>query len=159
MSTLIQVDAAEVDEFDQTIAAACQAKSAERLNHQLPTGCDPSAFSVPDYFRSQGALVLSFDAQWFPFLDNTVGYNRTPQRWYVPKTSQLIRRVALHMQTPAQRSRSPMPGGRTFFRHRGAFRRIDGKRIEVLAWNFAKDSVFLASSSPGPKRYSFPEGQ
>src|SRR5712692_525074 len=75
-------------------------------------------------YRSDGCLVLSFDGGWYPFLDNTQGYNRGPQRWYVPKMSRLLARVAHAMQTPEQKRFSGgRPGGRVFLHSTGVVRR------------------------------------
>jgi hypothetical protein len=90
---LIKFSTADVEQFDKAIAVACMTQSEDRLENKLPTGLRAKEYGVPDYFyRSDGCLVLSFDGGWYPFLDNTQGYNRGLQRWYVPKTSQLLAR-------------------------------------------------------------------
>ena len=73
---------ADIVELDGVIAIACAKKSSERFECALPRDINPADFSVPKYFYSRDAcLVLSFDGAWYPFLDNTQGYNHPPQRW------------------------------------------------------------------------------
>lgn len=83
---------------------ACTRQSDERLEHDLPGSCDPGSLRLPSYFMAEdGSLVISFDSGWYPFLCNTRGYNTGPQRWYIPKVSRLIARVAHVVQTPSQK--------------------------------------------------------
>jgi len=142
----IDVSTADVAEFDVAIAVACMTQSKLRFEHKLPVGVRAKEYAVPDYFyRSDGCLVLSFDGGWYPFLDNTQGYNRGPQRWYVPKMSRLLARVAHAMQTPEQKRFSGgRPGGRVFLHSTGVVRRpASMKEIELLTWKLPKESCYL----------------
>jgi len=101
---------------------------------------------LPNYFYDRtDCLVVSFDGSWYPFLDNTQGYNRRPQRWYIPKISGLLARVAQEMQTPGQRHLGGgPPGGRVFLHTGGALRRLANEEEMVLVkWELPKESFFL----------------
>ncbi|MFZ0318903.1 MAG: hypothetical protein WAL56_07245 [Candidatus Sulfotelmatobacter sp.] len=118
----IAVSTVEVEQFDIAIGRACAYQSEHRLEFELPAGAQPgSAGAVPAYFySSDDCLVISFDGSWYPFLDNTRGYNRVPQRWYIPKTSNLIASIAHAMQAPDQkRICGNRPGGRVFLHSAG----------------------------------------
>src|SRR5207237_660057 len=81
---LTKLSTADVEQFDNAIAVACMPHSEDRLENKLPARLPVKEYGVPDYFyRSDGCLVLSFDGGWYPFLDNTQGYNRGLLRWYV----------------------------------------------------------------------------
>lgn len=140
----IDVSAREVGEFDLAISVACMAQSEDRLEHELPAELEKD-YAVPDYFySSDGCLVLSFDRGWYPFLDNTRGYNRGAQRWYVPKRSSLLVRLAQAMQTPDQKRLSGgWSGGRVFLHSTGVVRRPSMKEIELLAWKLQKKLLYL----------------
>ena len=143
---LIQVSAKEIDEFDVAIALACLLQSPERLENKVSKKMRLADYAVPDYFYSQdGCLVVSFDGGWFPFLDNTRGYNRGPQRWYIPKTSELLARVARSMQTAEQRRiLGAQAGGRVFLHSTGALRRPEAMpELELLTWYIEGRSCYL----------------
>ena len=112
----IAVSAEDVERFDLAITIACMTQSEHRFEYRVSPGSQFKNYAVPDYFYStDGCLVLSFDCGWYPFLDNTRGYNRGPQRWYVPKISQLLSRIAIAMQAPQQKRLSGhWSGGRVF---------------------------------------------
>lgn len=137
----IPITANDVDEFDSAITIACQLKSPERLEFSHSATTDSGPVSVPAYFRKSGSLVISFDGGWFPFLDNTTGYNRGDQRWYIPKTSRLVAEVAQRMQRPPRTSQKP---GRVFLHSGGAYRRrVDRTEIEIVEWVLPQKSRFL----------------
>lgn len=141
----ISVTHKTLDEFELAIAVACVSKSEDRLDHHMPAGIDPAALRIPDYFTANdGALVISFDLGWYPFLCNTKGYNHGPMRWYIPKVSQLVARVALALQSPQQKSLSSFSGGRIFLDGAGVRRRPEGRgEVRVLSWTLPRDSGFL----------------
>jgi hypothetical protein len=132
----------DVDKFDQAIAVACILHSEEPLEQKLPCEPDIKGYAIPKYFyRDDGCLVISFDGYWYPFLDSSKGYNRGPQRWYIPKISHLIARAGLAMRTPEQgRSSDGRPGGRLFFHASGVLKRGD---VNLLTWTLAKESAYL----------------
>jgi hypothetical protein len=147
------VSPSEVEEFDLAIALACRFQSAERLEFNLPPGFKAKEHVVPDYFyRNDGCMVLSFDRSWYPFLDNTRGYNRGPQRWYVPKRSSLLANIGVAMQSPEQRRFSGgIPGGRVFMDSLGVVRCPPSRgEVELLAWNLPRESHFLRDRHPKP---------
>lgn len=87
-------------------------------------------------YRADGCLVLSFDASWYPFLDDSAGYNRPETRcWYVPKNS-ILDRVAEAMRNLDR----PQSGGRAFLHDRGA---LAAGNIELVSWTLAIPSKYL----------------
>jgi hypothetical protein len=142
----ITVSTKDVEKFDVAIAIACMVQSNDRLEYQLPDSIQVRDYNVPDYFYStDGCLVLSFDGAWYPFLDNTRGYNRSFQRWYIPKTSELLARIGHALQTPDQKRISgDRPGGRVFIHAGGVVRRPTMSReIEVANWQLPKASAYI----------------
>ncbi len=143
----IAVSGAEVEQFDIAVALACAYQSENRFEFEIPADVKPSeAGGVPDYFYSRdGCLVISFDCTWYPFLDNTRGYNRGPERWYMPKMSSLLAAIALAMQAPDQKRFSRgRSGGRVFVHSTGVIRRpAVTQDLELLSWKLPSDSYFL----------------
>jgi len=136
----------DVEEFDLVIALACRFQSEERLEFNLPPGFQANHQIIPLYFyRKDECLVLSFDGSWYPFLDNTRGLNRGPQRWYVPKKSWLLAQVGIAMQSPEQRRLSgSRSGGRIFLHSLGALRSpAMSAEIELIRWQLPRESSFL----------------
>jgi len=136
----------ELAEFELAIATACMMRSHDRLENRLPQRLNPENFAVPYYFyRGDGSLVVSFGRGWYPFLDNTRGYNQGSERWYVPKISGLLAGVGRAMQTPEQRQfLQGQSGGRVFLHSTGALRAPSGvAEFELLTWKLPTDSHFL----------------
>ena len=141
---LIHISAEEIDEFDAAIAIACLLQSSKRLENTVPRTLRIADYAVPDYFYRQGCLVISFDGRWYPFLDNTRGYNRGQLRWYIPKISELLARVGRAMQSPERRRIAGRAGGRVFLHTAGVVRRPAGTtEEELLAWNIGGKSSYL----------------
>lgn len=128
----------EVAEFDLAIAVACIRKSQDRLGPTVASGLDAEDFSLPDYFYSRGCLVISFDRSWYPYLDNTRGYNRGEQRWHVPKNTNLLIRVADSMKA----CNRAQPGGRTLLCRKGALL-ASNLQTWLLEWTLESDSKWL----------------
>ncbi len=141
----LDVSPDDVERFDLAITVACMTQSEHRFEYKITAGVQIKEYAVPDYFYSDGCLVVSFDGSWYPFLDNTRGWNRGPQRWYIPKISQLLARVAHAMQTPEQRRiAAGWSGGRVFLHATGVIRRpASMKEIELLTWHLPKRSAYL----------------
>jgi hypothetical protein len=143
----VAVSSGEVEQFDIAVALACAHRSEHRLEFDIPINAQPSEIgSAPNYFySSDDCLVISFDGSWYPFLDNTRGYNGGPQRWYIPKVSSLLASIAHVMQTREQKRLSRgRTGGRIFVHAGGAIRRpASGREVEVLSWKLPKESYFL----------------
>jgi hypothetical protein len=129
------------------VATACLLQSELRIEHRLTENIQIYEYSLPSYFRrSDGCVVMSFDGAWYPFPDSTRGYNRGPQRWYIPKMSQLIVRVALALQSPEQRRKSGrIPGGRVFLHADGVLR---SGNVPLLRWKLEKKSIYLRPRTP-----------
>lgn len=147
MDETLVISAAEIHEFDVAIATACLLKSEQRIEHRLPEQRQIHEYSLPCYFRrGDGCVVMSFDGAWYPFLDSTRGYNRGPQRWYIPKMSQLIVRVALALQSPDQRRKSGgIPGGRDFLHSDGVLR---SGNATLMRWKLERESNYLRVRTP-----------
>jgi hypothetical protein len=143
----IHISEIEVASFDLSIDLACLLQRRERLarieellerKHSVladrPTG-DRS--SGPLYGRrADGCLVVSFDSGWYPFLDDSMGYNRPEDRcWYVPKNS-----VIDHVVAAMQNLNLPQTGGRAFLHANGAMR---AGNVELVRWTLAVPSKFL----------------
>jgi hypothetical protein len=121
-------------------------QSENRLENTLPEGRRPETCSAPYYFySSDGRLVVSFDGRWYLFLDNTREYNRGPQRWYIPKRSELLARVGQAMRVPEQcRFSQGQPGGRVFLHSACALRHpASMAEFELLTWRLPAESCFL----------------
>lgn len=132
----------EVDEFDRAILTACVLRSEHRMDDERSYPTDwSSIIELPDYFYHDKYLVISFDRGWYPFLDNTRGYNRGPQRWYIPKCSRILAAIADALRWNSD----GRPGGRVFVSFDGVFRRDDGEQIQLLDWELPKKSHFLGS--------------
>lgn len=146
MNGQVAVPAAEIDEF-LAIAIACRLQSEQRIEHRLPEYIHIYEYMLPAYFRrGDGCMVMSFDGGWYPFLVSTRGYNRGPQRWYIPKISQLIVRVALALQSPEQRRKSGrIPGGRVFLHAEGV---LGSGSVPLLRWKLEKESIYLRLRTP-----------
>jgi hypothetical protein len=149
----LQPSEEELTNFEAAIIAACVLQSESPLEHATRDLPRVESLVVPSYFRSRdGALVVSFDKGWQPFLDNTRGYNQGPQRWYIPKTSKLLAQVAHELQTSRQRRYADQPGCRVFLDFRGVCRRPEGyEEVEVLRWRLPRSSAFLRPRQP-PER-------
>jgi hypothetical protein len=133
----IFVSPAEINEFDLAIATACMLKSEDRLGKDVLSIPDNRPMMPRYFYRKDLCLVLSFDVSWYPFLDNTMGYNQGSQRWYVPKASALIARCAQEMQKQRFGSR---PGGRLFLHLGGALR---SGNVTLLRWTLNDGSKYL----------------
>lgn len=146
----VAVSEGELNDLDDAIRAACLLKSHDRL--EANTAVPPSAdyVDLPGYFYTQGGeLSISFDGGWYPFLDEISGYNQRHQRWYIPKRSVLLARIARAMQEPLQARYSQIPGGRVFLTATGVTRRPEGyPEVEVLRWKLPRDSAFILPSEP-----------
>jgi hypothetical protein len=127
---------AQLSEFEEAIVIACHHRSAKPLEEEEIEESYPQDFETPRYFQnSHGELVVSVDANWVPFLDNTKGYNRGAKRWYLPGGGDI------EMMLAEALSRSPTTGwrsgGRLFVSGFGAFRREGSGNEEdeaVLPW-------------------------
>jgi hypothetical protein len=92
----------------------------------------------PLYFRRpiDNCLVVSFDSGWYPFLDDSIGYNRPEKRcWYVPKNSLLD-----HVVEAMRNLHLPQNGGRTFLHANGA---MCSENADLVRWTLAVPSEFL----------------
>jgi len=146
MSNIIQVSELDVAEFDISVALAIRRQSSEPLTdiegilERLPKFVEssPAERKSPAYFyRADGCLVVSFDLNWRPYLDNTVGYNQPGSlRWYVPK-NKVLKRVADAMKCQGRQ----ISGGRAFL-HEGGAAYGEGNR-ELLRWRLAAPSQYL----------------
>lgn len=139
----------DVDDFDLAIVTACLLKSEHRIE-ELHRGMPYSSFALPDRFRCRGYLVVSFDAGWYPFLDNTRSKNPPELRWYVPPTK-LLSIVAAAMQLRMEAA-TAINGGRVFLDDIGAVRRENGKDVPLLYWSLPKKSLFLESQRLSPEK-------
>lgn len=143
----VHISEIEVELFDLSINLACFLQRRERLARiedllqrkeavlaDRPTG---DRRSGPLYGRrADGCLVVSFDSGWYPFLDDSVGYNRPETRcWYVPKN-----RVLDHVLEAMQDLNLPQSGGRAFLHARGA---MGAGNLELVRWDLAVPSKFL----------------
>jgi hypothetical protein len=141
----IQVTEQDLDQFELAVAIACVRQSDTRLDRQRPRSVDRTAGSLPSYFNTKdGALVISFDRGWYPFLCNASGDPAGPQRWYIPKVSRLIATIARALQSPMQRATRYVPGSRVVLDAAGGRRQPDGHvEIPVLRWNLPRKSALL----------------
>ena len=141
----IQVTEQDLAQFEMAVAIACARQSDKRLDRQRPTHGDRAAQTLPPYFSTEdGALVISFDRGWYPFLCNTGADDAGPERWYIPKVSRLIASIARALQTPMQRATRYVPGGRVFLDATGGRRRPEGHdEIPVLRWSLPRKSALL----------------
>jgi hypothetical protein len=143
----VHISEIEVEMFDLSIDLACYLQRRERLARiedllerkdavlaDKPTG---DRRSGPLYGRrADGCLVVSFDSGWYPFLDDSMGYNRPETRcWYCPKNP-----VLDHVVEAMQDLNLPQSGGRAFLHANGAMR---AGNIELIRWDLAVPSRFL----------------
>ena len=143
---VLTISETDVDRFDAVILFACLAQSSERFEYAVDvSSVTYDDYRVPDYFYSERCLVISFDTGWYPFLDNTRGYNHRHERWYIPKKSVILAQVARWMQQPDHRARvGRIPGGRVFVHAQGAFSRSpNGIDVPLVNWTLPKESLYL----------------
>jgi hypothetical protein len=142
----IQVTEQDLAQFELAVAIACARRSDTRLDRQRPRNGDRTAPAPPSCFSTEdGALVISFDRGWYPFLCNSGGADRAgPQRWYIPKVSRLIASIARALQTPMQRATRFVAGSQVVLDAVGGHRHPDGHdEIPVLRWSLPRKSVLL----------------
>jgi len=141
-------------EFEEAIELACYYQSSVPLTEEQCQAPIPGAVDRPGYFRSrQGELVISFDGDWESYLDESQGYNKNPQRWYVPGGGDLIYTIMQRLQV--NESTQWVPGGRVFVDAFGAHRRPAGISAEpewLLFWSLPRDSDYLGRR-PDPARW------
>ena len=86
--------------------------------------------------RGRDGLSLSFDAEWYPFIGMTAGYNALQQRRYIRDGIVLIERMKRHL---AQRTCNPSGenGGRFFLCSEGVIRITPScERVPVIKWQW-----------------------
>lgn len=142
----VEIEEEFIAEFEKAIAIALSFQSP------VPVGSNQSVniktIAVPDYFwAGDRSLVVSFDANWSPFLCNSKGHNRGPQKWYIPQISRLFDIIADALQISRRQEFSFVPGGRVFLNAEGVRRRLkDSEILEVLRWELSRDCPFLNKS-------------
>jgi hypothetical protein len=147
MPERVSIPQVEVDEFDYAIAVARIKKSSEPLGpleiilRDLSTReVKREEFGCPNYlYREDQCLIVSFNKTWRPYLDNTRGYNVGEQRWFIPRGTALLERVAGAMRALDE----GQPGGRTFLCAEGALRNIGTANCWLVEWALEGESVIL----------------
>ena len=128
--------------FGLALAIACVKHSHERLGgitDQMMKSVRGGSPSIPGYLYQDRCVVVSFDGDYFPFLCNTMGYNRMDDRWYIP-VNPLLKRV----RDVVRELPSAIPGGRVFIHRGGCFYKRDGHhRTTLLDWKIEGDPPFL----------------
>lgn len=135
----------DLAEFEVAIAVACAHKSPAPFRGAPPPVTDATPVTLPDRFRDgAGAIVISFDARWHPFLNNGVGHHvgELP-RWYLPQNP-LLDAVCTALKNPDELRRAGASGGRVFLHAAGVRRRLAGEmEREVLTWQLPRHSALL----------------
>ena len=155
VATTIQVSEKDLSQFESAVAVACAMKSDKPVERQRPLHFSRAARTLPSgCMAADGSLVMSFDRSWYPFLCNSEDGETVPQRWYIPKASWLVARIASALQAPVQRAIS-YKGGRILLDGAGVRRTPDGHaEVVVLRWNLPRESSLLcrsaSSSAPTP---------
>ena len=138
----------ELSEFEEAIDVACLLKSS-RPPSEAETLVESWRSSVPDYFRSaDGALVVSFDQDWEPFLLNTRAYNRYDQRWYIPSGGEVL--YSLGEALESVWLEDDIRGGRVFLNSYGACRRPAGTSAPaewLMVWATPRWSHLLGDAT------------
>lgn len=141
----IEVTEKELAQFEMAVAIACVRKSDKPLDRARAENVSRQAAPLPSCFNTEdGSLAISFDRSWYPFLCNTGGEGKDPQRWYIPKASRLIATIARALQAPEQRATRFVAGGRVLLDAAGGRRQPAGHgEIPVLRWTLPRESALL----------------
>lgn len=141
-----EIPEANLAEFELAIATACALQSEIPLAAGIPPIPDGSRIALPDKFKDgTGSLILSFDIDWHPFLNNGRGHHVGERpRWYVPHVA-MLQLVSTALQHPEEiRRASGSAGGRVFLSSSGVRRRLAGHpESQVLLWRLPRRSVLL----------------
>jgi hypothetical protein len=86
--------------------------------------------------KTQDGLPLSFDAEWYPFIGVTAGYNPPERRRTIRDGVAILERLRLYLSRAFPKER---PGGRFFLSHTGVTRvSEDGVRTVVVRWTLPR---------------------
>lgn len=100
----------------------------------------------PLYWQEQdtGALVISFDSEWTPFLGSTKGHNSLSSRWTLRGHPRLMTRIVGALRENARAIRHRDHGGRLFLSKRGVhFKNASGIKDWAAKWNLPRESGLL----------------
>lgn len=139
----VEIDEEIIIEFEKAIAIALCLQSPVPVGSKQ--GVNTKTLAIPDYFwAGDRSLVVSFYVNWSPFLCNSKGHNRGPQKWYIPQISCLFDIIADALQISRRQEFSFVPGGRVFLNAKGVHRRLkDSEILEVLKWKLLRDCPYL----------------
>jgi hypothetical protein len=124
----------------------------EAIKRRLSEVNDDDLFNV--FLIADGALVISFDNDWAPFIGFGHGYNEPDHRIYLPRNIHILNLCAESLE----RQGMDIPGGRVFINNKYAFHKIGALSAVICIWNW-KGSNFVSEISSELNRERIKRGR
>lgn len=141
---IFEVKESSLQEFENEIFLHCfELKEAVDGDHPK------IVYSPPGHLFDQvtGALVISMNSDWKPFLCESQGKNCEDSRRYLNPEIDFLSRLALWCKR-YNADRISQPGGRYFLSSEGVWRKLtpDSERDWVAHWSLPRESWLLRAS-------------